>query len=437
MIDLRKPMEDLSLPIREAAFPAPFPGGLEYAAPARGPWNIVHIGMLIPESHQIFVCAQGCLRGVVLTAAEMGAEDRFSTIDVRENNVLDGDMEDLIIDGVTDILAKLPYRPRALLIFTSCIHHFIGCDLPFVYEKLRERFPDIDFTDCYMNPIMRKTKVPPDAKMRQQLYSLLHPREMRADCVTIIGNNEATQKDSELMTMLAAGGYTVREITDCHTYDEYQELAESRICLSYNPAAVLAGQTLEERLSQKHLHLPLSYEPEEIRENLQRLAAELSPPLPDFAALEREAEAALARAREAAGDMPVAIDYTATSRPLGLAKLLIQHGFRVERVYVDAMTPGDRPAFEWLRENAGGLRLYPTVHAGMGMLPHAAAEEFLAIGQKAAYFTGTRHFVNLLEGGGHYGFAGIRALAEEIAAAAREEKDTEGIISVKGWGCCG
>ena len=82
------------------------------------------------------------------------------------------------------------------------------------------------------------------------------------------------------------------------TYDEYQELAESRICLSYNPAAVLAGQTLEERLSQKHLHLPLSYEPEEIRENLQRLAAELSLPLPDFAALEREAEAALARARD-------------------------------------------------------------------------------------------------------------------------------------------
>ena len=103
---------------------------------------------------------------------------------------------------------------------------------------------------------------------------------------------------------ISAGGYTVREITDCHTYDEYQELAESRICLSYNPAAVLAGQTLEERLSQKHLHLPLSYEPEEIRENLQRLAAELSLPLPDFAALEREAEAALARAREAAGDMP-------------------------------------------------------------------------------------------------------------------------------------
>ena len=60
--------------------------------------------------------------------------------------------------------------------------------------------------------------------IRDRLYSLLHPREMRADCVTIIGNNEATQKDSELMTMLAAGGYTVREITDCHTSVSYTHL---------------------------------------------------------------------------------------------------------------------------------------------------------------------------------------------------------------------
>ena len=35
-------------------------------------------------------------------------------------------------------------------------------------------------------------------------------------------------------------------------------------------------------------------------------------------------------------------------------------------------------------------------------------ENVLAIGQKAAWFTGTRHFVNLVEGAGLYGFDGIR-----------------------------
>ena len=57
-------------PISKVGWPAPFAGGVEFNAPARGPWNIVHTGMLLPESHQIFICAQGCLRGVILTAAE-------------------------------------------------------------------------------------------------------------------------------------------------------------------------------------------------------------------------------------------------------------------------------------------------------------------------------------------------------------------------------
>ncbi len=45
-----------------------------------GNWNIVHTGMQVPESIQIYVCADNCMRGVVLTAAEMNAADRFSFV---------------------------------------------------------------------------------------------------------------------------------------------------------------------------------------------------------------------------------------------------------------------------------------------------------------------------------------------------------------------
>ena len=57
---------------------------------------------------------------MVLTAVEMGAQRRFSTITIKENNVLDGDMERLLIDGVTDILTRLPSLPPAVLVYTSC-----------------------------------------------------------------------------------------------------------------------------------------------------------------------------------------------------------------------------------------------------------------------------------------------------------------------------
>ena len=46
--------------------------GLDYSSPCRGVWNIVHYGTLVPEGHQIYVCPTSCLRGVVLTTAEMG-----------------------------------------------------------------------------------------------------------------------------------------------------------------------------------------------------------------------------------------------------------------------------------------------------------------------------------------------------------------------------
>ena len=161
--------------MRDAHFPAPFACGLEYNAPARGPWNIVHTGMLLPQAHQIFACAQGCLRGVVLTAAEMNAMDRMSWISVRESDLFDGSMEQNIIDGATKIIGRMDPLPPAVLVFISCIHLFAGCDFEMVLDELRGRFPGVDFAGCYMNPTMRKSGLTPDQLMRRQLYSLLRP----------------------------------------------------------------------------------------------------------------------------------------------------------------------------------------------------------------------------------------------------------------------
>ena len=110
--------------IKEASFPVPFQPGLEFNSPAHGNWNIVHTGMLVPEAHQIYVCADNCMRGVVLTAAEMNAADRFSFVIVEEKDLLGGNLEDVTIEGVTDVLNRLDKKPKAVLLFTVCLHHF-------------------------------------------------------------------------------------------------------------------------------------------------------------------------------------------------------------------------------------------------------------------------------------------------------------------------
>ena len=89
--------------------------GLEFNSPAHGNWNIVHTGMLLPEAIQIYVCADNCMRGVVLTAAEMNAADRFSFVLVEEQNLLSGNLEDITIEGVTDVLNKRKDHPLSLI----------------------------------------------------------------------------------------------------------------------------------------------------------------------------------------------------------------------------------------------------------------------------------------------------------------------------------
>ncbi|MEG2000821.1 MAG: nitrogenase component 1 [Evtepia sp.] len=418
-----------------ASFPEPFASGLEYAAPARGTWNIVHIGMLIPEAHEIFVCAAGCLRGVVLTAAEMGASDRFSTVTICENNVLDGDMETLIIEGVSDILEKLPHMPPAVLVYTSCIHHFMGCDLDMVYRDLRARFPTVAFTDCYMTPIMRKSGLTPDQIMRRQLYSLLEKRPLDPHCFNLIGINDPLDETSELFTMIRENACELREITRCKSYADYQTLAESTANISILPVAKAGGEFLESHLGQTHLYLPLCYGYHEIIENMEKLADFLHAEKPNFEIQIANAEKALDAAKNVIGNTPIAIDYTAVPRPLGLARLLLEHQFRVVQVYADSFSGEEQDDFAWLKLHTPELELLPTVQVQMRVLPRLSQGKLLAIGQKAAYFSGTSHFVNIVEGGGMYGFDGICRLAAQMTEAFLIEKDAKQLIQNKGLGC--
>jgi len=419
--------------IGEAKFPAPFRDTLEYSPPARGNWNIVHVGMLVPEAHQIYVAAQACLRGVVLTAAEMGAMDRFSTVTIEEKNLIDGKIDALIIDGVSDILNKLPKLPRAVLLFTTCIHNFIGCDLKYVYKTLRERFPGVDFADCYMNLIMRKTMGAADPLMRKQMYSLLKQRN-KTKSVNLIGNVKPLPESCELVQMLEAGGYKVKDVCKCKSYEEFQRMGESVANISTMPYADSGNFALSERLGQKALLLPLCFDYSEIDSLLETVAKELFCPMPDVENLKSQTESEIERTKAVLNGRAVEIDYLAVPRPLQLAKFMLEHGFNVTAVYGNVFVPGDKNAFDWLKENYPKLKIYSTLNPVSQVLPHRQ-ENVVAIGQKATFFAHTRNFVNLVEGAELWGYDGVCSIMRDLREAAANEKDIN-LIQIKGWGCC-
>lgn len=461
--------------------------GLEFNSPAHGNWNIVHTGMLLPEARQIYVCADNCMRGVVLTAAEMNAADRFSFVIVEEENLLNGNLEDVTIEGVTDVLQKLDERPKAVLLFTVCLHHFQGCDLERVYEELEERFPDIVFIRCYMDPIMQKHGLTPDQKLRKAIYDPLPVKEADPDVVTLLGSDFALDETSDIKRLLRMNGMELRELPECRTWKDYERLSDGNIFIACYPPGKYGMEMQAERLGRNGLYLPGSFDYEEIREQIKKFGEIIEDSkkilrditeqknvsgeeesgklknemtgrkeidrdknnlseraLPDTEMLdikildiEKEiaaCESALREAGKIIGDTPVMIDHTFHPRPLGLAKLLLTHGFHVTRIYLDAVSPEEREVSEWLQKEYPDLAYEPTIQPEMRMRPRNE-KNVLAIGQKAAWFTGSRHFINLVQGAGLYGYDGIRRTAELMIEAWQEEKDPEDLIIRKGWGC--
>lgn len=431
--------KDAVVKIKDASFPAPFASELEYNSPVHGNWNIVHTGMQVPEAIQIYVCADNCMRGVVLTAAEMNAADRFSFVIVEEQHVLNGNLEDITIEGVTDVLNKRGDHPKAVLLFTVCLHHFVGSNLNYIYDELERRFPDICFIRCYMDPIMQKHGLTPDQKLRKAMYDPLPECEPDAKTVSVFGSDFALNESSDIKRLLRRYGYTVRELPTCETWQDLLDMSKGRLFLDIYPAGKYGMETQAQRLARKHLYLPGSFDYEEITAQLENFCQAMGyGKLEETISVEEEiaaCEKALEKAHEVIGDTAVAIDYLYHPRPLGLAKLLLTHGFRVIRIYLDSISPEEKAEFEWLKEHAPDLQLIATIQVKMRVLPRTSDEKILAIGQKVAWFTGSPYFVNMVQGGGLYGFDGIRRTAELMVEAFTEEKDTEDLVVRKGWGC--
>ena len=100
-----------------------FENTLHYSSPGHGDWGVVRIGMLLPESVQLFVCPSACGRHGAIGAMRQGLKDRLFYLYVDQKDIVDG-YDDLIPHAVEEVLAVLKKRPRAFYIFVSCLENF-------------------------------------------------------------------------------------------------------------------------------------------------------------------------------------------------------------------------------------------------------------------------------------------------------------------------
>lgn len=404
---------------------------LHYSSPGHGDWGVVRIGMLAPESVQLFICPSACGRHGAIGAIKQGLKERLFYLYVDQSDIIDG-YDDLIPDAVEGVLEVLDPLPRVFFLFVSCLDDLIGTDHQALLEVLGSRRPEIEFRMCHMNPISLGTKTPPPVSIQNNLYSLLAPGNPQDGGINAIGNLEATADTSELHEFLKAYGVNrLCHISQYQTLDGYQEMANSRanlvICA---PGRQAAGQ-MEERLGIPWIFMPVTYDMEEIESNYSQLKEFLFPgreerfdPAPHREAALKAVEAALGKA----GAIPIIIDASATAQPFGMAAALIRYGFHVARVEAQDCMAFDRPHMEWLKERYPEVELCQPEHHQAVMFQRRM-ENSLAVGVEGAYLAGSRHVADLFNDSGMFGYDGVCRLMKLIEAAAERETDLKELIN--------
>lgn len=466
-----------SVRIGDVEFGQIFPWRLEYNCPVHENWNIVHTGMLIPESHQIYVCSDNCLRGVVLTADEMGAMDRISSVMPTENEVVTGKLEDVTIKGVIDVINRLKKRPKAVELFLVCMHHQIGVDERYIYDSLRREFPDIVFIPCYMDPIMQKVSLTPEQKERKSMMLSLEALPKESDTAGILGDNLKLPLTSDISRILKAYEINhIEQVQDKTTFEEYKAIGRSSLYITRSALSVYGLEALAKRDGRKYIYLPPVALDDEIEEELRSLINilldenfssgksegvlknkqknEASFNITAFLDTEKSlTKEAFRNVKNVIGDTEITLDYLIFPRPLSFARRLLSEGFNVTTVFLDGISPEEKVDFEFLKQNHKDLILHSTNHvlarhlkkgegdvienahkagASESLETDSSTRKILALGPKAAFFSETEYFVNWIENDGNFGFDGLRKLCDEMIRSFNVPKDRRDIVQRKG-----
>lgn len=238
-----------------------------FEKPERSCFNLTHYARLVPESHVIFITPPGCSRIIRLSAIEEGISERFTVFNLEQADVIQGSVENILIEGAEATLDRLTAegrRPKVMMVFVSCVDFFIGTDHDYVMAELRAYAPDVIFMDLAMDPINRAT-LPPLVRVHKNITALFE-KTGHSRSVVWLGKWIPPEADDPLRLKLEEKGLATRHLLDCQTLDELRELGSSAAFIAVTPIMRPVVQELKARLGTPYYNLADPADPDSMSE---------------------------------------------------------------------------------------------------------------------------------------------------------------------------
>ncbi|MDR2103372.1 MAG: nitrogenase component 1 [Treponema sp.] len=403
---------------------------LHYCSPAHGGWGVVKVALLVPEVYLLFVCPAACGRHGAIAAIEQGYRNRLGYLCINDNEIVLGGYEAEIEKGVRELLDRVKPRPRALMIFVSCIDDLLGTDHTAALMRM-EAEHGIPIKLARMNPISMVGKMPPGIRVQKSMYEFLEPPVKKDRGIILLGAYRPPAQNSELAKLFNHYGFgPIRHPEYCPDFDSFKEMAQSAAAVLVRPEGRAAGEDLSSRLGIPVFRSFMAYEEGTVTERYQGLITFLESlddrngtslrgerGEPYFRAA-RETLAERGReARALLGDARIAIDSTVTIAPFNLALALVKSGLNLSRIYTTQLPEFEKPSLAELAKLKGDILVSNPVHVRKYGPRQDGALTEIAMGFEAGYSTAAPITVPLAFDEQMYGFEGYTRVLERLMSA--------------------
>lgn len=319
------------------------PATLAYNSPGAEGYGVKRTALCVPESVELIISPGCCGRNTSDISSMEGYEDRFYYLTMDEADLVTGRHLRRIPDAVKQILKDRQEKglsaPEVVMLLTTCVDALLGTDMEHV-AKICEKECAIKVRPAYMYALTREGVKPPMAQVRESIYSLLEKKKKNPRMINFIGYPAGIddQAESELASIFGSMGITsFNSISRCHTYNEFQEMAEANFNVVLDPQARAAASYMEKNLNIGSAELQRFY-------GIDRISSQYSVLLTAFDSPQSENDSWYDWCRRAMDgwddnmemydERPVfAIGECADAEAPELALSLIEYGYEVREVF--------------------------------------------------------------------------------------------------------
>ena len=391
------------------------PATLAFNSPGAQGFGVKRAGLAVPGSVMLLVAPACCGRNTSALGCEAALAERFFYLMQDDTDIVTGRHLARIPEAVKEVCESCAKRPSAVMICITCVDALLGTDMERVCRKASE-YAGVPVVPCYMYALTREGRLPPMVSVRRSVYSLLHPREKVATSVNILGFFSPLRDDTELYPLLKSAGIrTVREISRCADFGEYQAMAEANFNLVLNQEARHAAADMQKHLGIPSIELARLYQTDKIANQYKLLGQAVGVTFDD-APYRETAERAIAAFRENAGRRTFAVGEWLNADPFELSLMLIRNGFSVSEIF--GTVGGSN--FVYVKRIAAlspDTKIYSNLSPTMMFYDAKDARCDAVIGRDAMYYHPGLPGIPWNEERQPFGYAGVSALFDALGTA--------------------